>query len=811
LGGEEQPGDLPARALTVIIVSYRSSALLAACLRSLDAQVGIDPVNVIVVDNHSADGTVEMIRRNHPAVRLVTNSHNVGFGRACNQALALARPGDVLMLNPDTLVPPDGLSRAVDALRARPGVGVLGVKLVRVDGSPDHAARREIPTPFSGLAYMLRLHRIPGSRRFAGYVRSGSYDDETEVGAVSGAFMLVRGQALAEVGGFDERFWMYGEDLDWCLRFRAAGWGICYWPGVTVVHIKGGTSGAVRSVRLNWAFHHAMWLFYRKHQAATYGPLVSSMVGLAILARFALSETVSSLRRLHPRSSGGTRLQATLDRVGGGVPVTDVTDRAIPTLPGQRTRVLSIVLLLPGPAPTESVRAWARWIEETGRVGVRMRSGHGPPPPGVLSSGDVRRLVQARDVDVVVVVGSGSRLGRRPWWWRARGLRVVELVDGPGPSTAARLTTGDVPHDGDPARSADVAARDLLVARLARSAARPGAGLTDGPGVSVVVTVLNEEHTLDPLLDALLPQLRPDDELIVVDGGSTDGTWDRLSARATIDGRLHPLRRPGTNISAGRNAGIAVARHTVIACTDAGCDPAPDWLAAIRAPFGEPDGPALVASVPEIVGDRPLERAQALACYPHPRDYERPTLLVRAWGKAFGQVFTPDLPFARSLAFTVPAWREAGGFPERLPWVEDGVFGLAVAQHHTCVGTVDARVRWRQRGSLRSTARMYFRYGIGAADSGSTMLVLRDVARAGAYAVGLGCAVLAPRRSAPVLAAGAALYYSLPLARVTRERAGLSAAALVPLAMAVKDLSKVAGAVAGHRRRLAAARGTRDR
>jgi hypothetical protein len=186
-------------------------------------------------------------------------------------------------------------------------------------------------------------------------------------------------------------------------------------------------------------------------------------------------------------------------------------------------------------------------------------------------------------------------------------------------------------------------------------------------------------------------------------------------------------------------------------------------------------------------------------------------MFVRTWGKVFGQVFTPELPFARSLAFTVPAWRDAGCFPERLPWVEDGVFGLAVARKYVCVGTVDARVRWRQRGSLQSTARMYFRYGIGAADSGSTMLVLRDVARFGAYVLGLGCVVLAPRRSAPFLAVGAGLYYSLPLLRVARERAGLGAAAMVPLAIAVKDLSKVAGAVAGHRRRLAAARGASDR
>jgi hypothetical protein len=486
--------------------------------------------------------------------------------------------------------------------------------------------------------------------------------------------------------------------------------------------------------------------------------------------------------------------------------VIDVRDSLAHEVPNPVTRILSVLLLLQSPAPTESVSAWVRWIETTGRVSVRMGTRRGSKALGVLSAGEVRRLIRARKVDLVITLGSGFRHSCRSWWWRARGLRVVEAIDVLGPSTTQKVTTGDVLRHLDLRRPDGVAARDILVSRLARSAARPGAGLAEGPGVSVVVTVLNEDHSVDALLDALLPQLRSDDELIVVDGGSTDGTWNRLSVRANIDGRLRPLRRAGTNISSGRNAGIAAARHGVIACTDAGCDPAVDWLAAIRAPFGEPNCAALVAAVPEVLGIKPLERAQALACYPHPRDYERPTWFVRTWGKVFGQVFTPDLPFARSLAFTVPAWRDAGGFPERLPWVEDGVFGLAVSQRHVCVGTVDAHVRWHQRGSIQSTAGMYFRYGIGASDSGSTMLVLRDVARAGAYLFGLGCAVFAPRRSAPFLAAGAGLYYSLPLVRVARERAGLSTAALVPFAMAVKDLSKVAGAVSGHRQRLMAAR-----
>lgn len=320
MDSETRLSDKAVRDLTIVIVSYRSAPLLALCLRSLEAQEAISPPNVIVVDNNSADGTVEMIRRDHPAVQLVINDQNVGFGRACNQALALVHDGDVLMLNPDTIVPPNGLARAVGALQARPSVGVLGVKLVMVDGRPDHAARREIPTPFSSLSYMLRLHRMHGGERFARYVPSGSYNEESEVGAVNGAFMLVRGEALAEVGGFDERFWMYGEDLDWCVRFHDAGWVICYWPGVSVVHIKGGTTGVSRSLRVNWAFHHAMWLFYRKHQASAYGSLASSLVGLGILVRFALSVMLNGIRQLLPGPSKDVRLQSIVGQFDSGSP-----------------------------------------------------------------------------------------------------------------------------------------------------------------------------------------------------------------------------------------------------------------------------------------------------------------------------------------------------------------------------------------------------------------------------------------------------------------------------------------------------------
>jgi glycosyltransferase involved in cell wall biosynthesis len=349
--------------------------------------------------------------------------------------------------------------------------------------------------------------------------------------------------------------------------------------------------------------------------------------------------------------------------------------------------------------------------------------------------------------------------------------------------------------------------------------------------VSVIATVLDERPAVDRLLQSILPQLDAEDELIVVDGGSRDGTLQRLLEHARGDTRLRALQAPGANIAAGRNVAVAAARNELIACTDAGCVVAPHWLARLTEPFAAAvppglaaavpvgravaavprglaaavpsglaaaDPPGLAAGVPHVLARGALERAQSAACYADPHEAGNPSRWVHLYGRAFGGVFDPSLPFARSLAFTRTAWREAGGFPERLRWVEDGVFGRAVAARHRCVVAPGADVYWEQRGSVPATFRMYYRYGIGAAQSGERQLQARDGVRAGAYLAGV-LLLASRRRGAVALAlAGAGAYYSLPLARVARRRAGVGAAACIPLALAIKDFGKVAGAASAH-------------
>jgi Glycosyl transferase family 2 len=341
-----------------------------------------------------------------------------------------------------------------------------------------------------------------------------------------------------------------------------------------------------------------------------------------------------------------------------------------------------------------------------------------------------------------------------------------------------------------------------LASALATAAARPGAGITGGPPVSVIATVLQERAAIDGLLDRVLSQLRDDDEFIVVDGGSDDGTRERLEARSHQDARLRPISAPGTNISQGRNVAIGVASHSVVACTDAGCEPVRGWLEALRAPFGARDAPSLVTGVYRVRTSRALEDAQVVACHPDPDEARHPNPLVLAYGRFLGRVSTPTRPLGRSMAVSVEAWRAVGGFPEDLLMAEDITFGLSVAATgRRCVLSVDAEVIWDPRPSLRSTARMYHNYGVWDGRSGSRALVGPDFVRALAYLCGPMMLWRGGRLLRSSVIVGATGYLSLPVARALRRPHPGTVGALVPLSLAVMDISKATGCARGLLRR----------
>ncbi len=285
----------PAAAIDVVIVSYRCEALLRDCLASLRAYPGSVPLRVHVVDNASADGTVAMVRGEFGEVELTELGENRGFSAANNLAIRAGQAPMVLVLNPDTRVTEGALDRLRDVLEAQADVGICGPRLELPDGSLDHAAKRSFPTPLSALGHFSGVGRRRRSGALAAY-RAPDVDFGP-VDAVNGACMLIRRSALAAVGDFDERYWMYMEDLDLCYRFARGGWVTWFEPEATVIHVKAGTSGHVRSPRLDYAFHRGMYRFYRDHYAPRRSAVLNALVYAGILIKLGVSLTRSALAR----------------------------------------------------------------------------------------------------------------------------------------------------------------------------------------------------------------------------------------------------------------------------------------------------------------------------------------------------------------------------------------------------------------------------------------------------------------------------------------------------------------------------------
>jgi GT2 family glycosyltransferase len=253
-------------------------------------------MQVVVVDNASGDGSAEMVAAEYPNVELHASERNLGFAAATNLGIRSQSAPYVLALNPDTRLTEGALETILAVMDAHPEVAVAGCKLVLEDGSFDHAARRSFPTPLSALGHFSGLGRRRGAPASLTAYRAPEVDSGP-VDAVNGAFMLIRRDAFDQVGGFDEGYWMYMEDLDLCYRLSEAGWITWYEPGATVIHVKGGTTGGRRSPRLNWAFHKGMYRFYRRHYAPRRSWAVNAAVYVGIALKLAAALVASAARR----------------------------------------------------------------------------------------------------------------------------------------------------------------------------------------------------------------------------------------------------------------------------------------------------------------------------------------------------------------------------------------------------------------------------------------------------------------------------------------------------------------------------------
>ncbi|MBL7074497.1 glycosyltransferase [candidate division KSB1 bacterium] len=276
--------------VSVIIVSYNVKYFLErAILSLLKALKGLRH-EIFVVDNHSTDGSPELIRNRFPALKLIANSENVGFGRANNQALRLCGGDYILLINPDTMVQEDTVSKMMSFFEGHPVAGMVGCKILNPDGGLQLACRRSFPTPMVGFAKIVGLSDLfPKSHLWGRY--NLTYLDEnqiSEVDAISGSFMMIRRQVYEGVGGFDEDFFMYGEDLDWCYRIKKAGWKIYYVPTTAIIHYKGESARASR-LDTQRLFYQAMHQFVRKHFRSRYSFAANGLISVGIGIRAGLS------------------------------------------------------------------------------------------------------------------------------------------------------------------------------------------------------------------------------------------------------------------------------------------------------------------------------------------------------------------------------------------------------------------------------------------------------------------------------------------------------------------------------------------
>lgn len=300
--------------LRVIIVSWNAKDDLRACLQSLPAAATRHHVETHVVDNASFDGSPEMVAAEFPDVCLIRSRTNEGFSGGNNRALAgLDGARYALLLNSDAFPHANSLDALLDFADANPEIGIVGPKVLNPDGSLQYSCRR-FPTFAAGLFRNVYLGRLfPNNKPAADYLMQ-DFDHESvrDVDWISGCALLIRRDCLEAIGPLDaDTFFMYCEDMDWCLRARQAGWRVTYFPGAVVTHVIGRSSDRAAD-RMIVAHHRSMWRFYKKHRAffaPTIAPVLRPLVpagialraGVRILRRRVVNPPVNSLRRLFAR------------------------------------------------------------------------------------------------------------------------------------------------------------------------------------------------------------------------------------------------------------------------------------------------------------------------------------------------------------------------------------------------------------------------------------------------------------------------------------------------------------------------------
>jgi len=274
--------------LSIITVNYNVKEFLQNLIHSIHKAAGSLSYEIIIVDNASSDGSVDFISDKFPEVKLISNNENLGFGKANNQGLKIAEGKFILLINPDAIVSEDTFTKMISFFETHPSVGLAGCKILNPDGTLQLACRRSFPGPWTSFCKVTGLSSLfPNSGLFARY--NLTYKDENEsyeVDAISGSFMMMRKEVYENTGGFDEDYFMYGEDLDLCYRIQQAGYQVYYVHETQIIHYKG-ESTRRSSLDETKFFYDAMHLFVKKHLSSSL--LVQFILRTAIGIRKILS------------------------------------------------------------------------------------------------------------------------------------------------------------------------------------------------------------------------------------------------------------------------------------------------------------------------------------------------------------------------------------------------------------------------------------------------------------------------------------------------------------------------------------------
>lgn len=291
--------------LSIIIVNYKSKDFTRGCIESIKKNTRKISYEIIVIDNNSKDGCIEILSHQHSDVKMIANPENSGFSKANNIAAVISKGRYILYLNPDTVVYEETLDKMVKYMEEHPDVGIAGCRVENPDGTMQRACRRSIPTPKIAFFRLSGLSKLfPNSKTIGKY--NLSYIDENqevEVEAVSGAFLMCRRTVYEQIKGFDEDYFMYAEDIDFCFKARQYGWKVMFYPDTRITHFKGQSSKQM-SLTATKAFYDSMAIFFNKNLEKETNPILTLLVyfGIWFIKQAAIIRVV-----LRPKSGVGSK------------------------------------------------------------------------------------------------------------------------------------------------------------------------------------------------------------------------------------------------------------------------------------------------------------------------------------------------------------------------------------------------------------------------------------------------------------------------------------------------------------------------